>query len=100
MYDGRNRAIHNAQGLKQLTAKVYEPDAALAIGAAEVLEPQVLAFIMSGNMVQEVKAEPASSLPVEKGTMNDFSGAVITPDAYNNASAHSSLYLGEPVCEV
>ena len=94
------RACHNLHGLRQLNPPVYEPDAHLAIGSAEVLDPQVLAFVMIGNMVQEVKAEPVSALPVEQATPNDFSGAVIDAAAYNTTGSGTPLYLGSPVCEV
>ena len=97
MFHPENNAMMKAQALRNLQRPVQSPDAALAIGAAEMLEPQVLTFVMSGKMVQEVKSETIYDIPVERGVMNDFSGAVITPDAYNTADDNEPLYLGSVV---
>ena len=100
MFHPENSAIIKGQALKHLQRNIQSPDAALAIGAAEVLEPQVLAFILNGNMVQEVKAEPLADLPVEKGVVNDFSGAVISPEPYANTTTDAPMWLGDVVVEV
>lgn len=94
MYHPENNALLKAQALKNLNRPVHSPDAALAVGAAENLVPQVLAFVLSGQLVQEVKAENLANVPVEKGLANDFSGAVLSPDAYNLTDENDSLYLG------
>ena len=97
MFHPENHSIMKAQARKQLARPVQNPDAALAIGAAEMLEPQMLAFVLSGQMVQEVKAESIYDMPVEKGLVNDFSGAAITADARNAIDDNTPLYLGDLV---
>lgn len=97
MFHPENNRNMKAQALKNLQRIPQKPDVALAIDNAEMLEPQALAFILSGQMVQEVKSESIYDMPVEKGLENDFSGAVITPDAYNNIENNTPLYLGDLV---
>lgn len=97
MFHPENHAMMKAQALKNMQRPVQHPDAALAVGAAEMLEPQVLAFAMNGKMVTEVKSESVFDIPVERGVLNDFSGAVITPEAYNTADENEPLYLGDLV---
>lgn len=95
MFHPENHGMMKAQALKNLQRPVQSPDAALAVGAAEMLEPQVLAFAMNGKMVSEVKSESIYDIPVERGVQNDFSGAVITPEAYNTTDENEPLYLGD-----
>lgn len=97
MFHPENHAIMKALALKNLQRPVQSPDAALAIGAAEMLEPQVLAFAMNGKMVSDVKSESVFDIPIERGLVNDFSGAAISPEAHDTAGEHEPLYLGDLV---